>query len=338
MSRCLITGASGFVGSNLAQRLSRDGWEVRCLLRANSRVELLGDLPFERAEGSLSDPDSLRRAVQGVDYVFHVAGRTAAFKPSQYFEDNVEGTRRLAEACSAQSTPPGLLMVSSLAAGGTGTIKAPRSEAQPELPVSTYGRSKLAAEQMLATYADRLPISIVRPPMVFGAADRAGLQLYLTLRKLPLHLSPGMRRFPVSLVHAGDLCDAIIRVAARGERLPAPGDGQTNVSHGKYYVAAERNVSYGEMGQLAARAAGWRVATIPLPTPIFWIAGAIGEAVGRRRGRAALINFDKVREATARGWVCSDEKIRRTLGYQPAATLEKQFADTVAWYRERGWL
>ena len=338
MSRCLITGASGFVGSNLAQRLSRDGWEVRCLLRATSRLELLGNVPFERVEGGLSDADSLRRAVQGVDYVFHVAGRTAAFKASQYFEDNVEGSRRLAEACAAQPTPPGLLMVSSLAAGGTGTIKAPRTEANPEHPISAYGRSKLAAEQMLATYADRLAVSIVRPPMVFGHADRASLQLYRTLRKLPLHLSPGIRRFPVSLVYAPDLCDAIVRIAARGERLPAPADSPPNVSQGKYYVAANRDVTYSEMGRLAARAAGWRVAAIPVPTPIFWIAGAIGETVGRMRGRATLINFDKVREATARGWVCSDEKIRTTLGYQPAATLEQQFADTVEWYREHGWL
>jgi nucleoside-diphosphate-sugar epimerase len=338
MSRCLITGASGFVGSNLAQRLNRDGWHVRCLMRASSRPDLLGNLSFERVEGGLSDADSLRRAVQGVDYVFHVAGRTAAFKPSQYFEDNVEGTRRLAEACAAQQTPPGLLMVSSLAAGGTGTMKKPRSEEQAEQPVSTYGRSKLAAERMLATYADRLAVSIVRPPMVFGHADRASLQLYRTLRKLPLHLSPGIRRFPVSLVYAADLCDAIIRIGDRGERLPAPAEGQPNVSQGKYYVAANRDVTYGEMGQLAARAAGWRVAAIAVPTPIFWIAGGIGETLGRMRGRAALINFDKVREATARGWVCSDEKIRTTLGYQPAATLEQQFADTVEWYREHGWL
>ena len=338
MSRCLITGASGFVGSNLAQRLIRDGWEVRCLMRATSRLELLGNMPFERIEGSLSDADSLRGAVRGVDYVFHVAGRTAAFKASQYFEDNVEGSRRLAEACVAQPTPPGLLMVSSLAAGGTGTMKAPRTEAEPERPVSTYGRSKLAAEQMLATYADRLAVSIVRPPMVFGHADRAGLQLYLTMRKLPLHLSPGVRRFHVSLIHVADLCDAIIRITACGERLPTPTNGQPNGSQGKYYVAADRDVTYGEMGQLAARAAGWRVASIPMPTPIFWVAGAIGETVGRVRGRAAVINFDKVREAAARGWVCSDEKIRTTLGYQPAATLEEQFADTVAWYREHGWL
>ena len=340
MTRCLITGANGFVGSNLARRLYDEGWEVRCLVRSTSNLEQLAELPVERVDGSLADAESMQRAAAGVDYVFHVAGRTAAFQAQQFFEDNVGGTRRLAEACLKQTTPPTLVMVSSLAAGGTGTMKAPRDEDQPEEPVSAYGKSKLAAEQALASFAAELPASVVRPPMVFGRADRASLALYRSLRTLPLHLSPGMRKFPVSLVNAADLSDAMLRIALHGERLAPPGGAANGArrGQGKYYVAAERHVTYGEMGQLAARAAGWRVATIPLPTPIFWVAGAIGEAVARRRGRPALINFDKVREATARGWVCSDEKIRQTLGYQPSATLEEQYAETVAWYREQGWI
>jgi nucleoside-diphosphate-sugar epimerase len=336
MARCLITGASGFVGSNLAQRLCRDGWDVRCLIRSTSRKDQLDALPVEFVEGSLADGDSLRRAVAGVEYVFHVAGRTVAFKGRQFFDDNVGGTKSLADAAMGEPNPPTFLMVSSLAAGGTGTLKSPRTESLPERPVSTYGRSKLAAEQSLVELAEQLPASIIRPPMVFGRADRASLQLFRSMQFLPLHLSPGLRRFPLSLVHVTDLCDAMVRIATRGERLPPKGvgvDGQ-----GRYYVAADRNITYGEMGQLAARAAGWTVATVPVPTPIFWAAGAIGETVGRLRGRASLINFDKVREATARGWVCSDEKLRTTLKYAPAATLEEWFADTVAWYREHKWL
>lgn len=344
MTRCLITGASGFVGSNLARRLCDEGWDVRCLVRSTSRLDLLDSLPVERVEGSLADAESLRRAVEGVEHVFHVAGRTVAFQQSQFFDDNVGGTRRLAEACLTRQSPPTFVMVSSLAAGGTGTMKAPRTEAQLEKPVSTYGESKLAAEQSLAELAAELPASVVRPPMVFGPADRASLALYRSLRFLPLHLSPGLRRFPVSLVHVGDLCDAMVKIATQGERL-ARRSGDSNerltaaaAGQGKYYVAADRDVTYGEMGQLAARAAGWTVATLPLPTPIFWIAGAIGETVGRARGRAALINFDKVREATARGWVCSAEKISSTLGYRPASTLEDDYVATVAWYREHGWM
>jgi nucleoside-diphosphate-sugar epimerase len=243
----------------------------------------------------------------------------------------------MAEACAAQARPPVFVIDSSLAAGGPGTMKTPRREADPERPVSAYGRSKLAAEQAAAAVRPHLPISIVRPPMVFGQADRASLQLFRSMQMLPLHLSPGMRRFPVSLVHVTDLCDALVRIASRGERLsgdqPAVDPGQ-----GKYYVAADRNITYGEMGQLAAKAAGWAVATVPLPRPIFWIAGSIGEFVGRMRKRPALVNFDKVREACAAGWVCSDEKLRSQLGYHPAAPLEDRFAETVAWYRQHGWL
>ena len=344
MTRCLITGASGFVGSNLARRLCDEGWDVRCLVRSTSRLEQLESLPIERIEGSLADQESLNRAVSGIDHVFHAAGRTVAFKGSQFFDDNVAGTRRLAEACRMQPNPPTLLMVSSLAAGGTGTTQAPRTEEQPERPVSTYGKSKLAAEQSLAALAAELPASVVRPPMVFGRADRASLALYRSMRFLPIHLSPGMRRFPVSLVHITDLCDAMMKIALGGERLAPPSSASNGTGagkdhgQGKYYVAADRDVTYGEMGQLAARAAGWTVATVPVPTPIFWAAGAIGETIGRMRGRAALINFDKIREATARGWVCSDEKIRSTLGYHPAGNLEMQFADTVAWYREHRWI
>jgi len=338
MSRCLITGASGFVGSNLARLLRREGWDVRCLVRASSRLDQIEPLDVELARGSLDDAASLRAAAAGVDVVFHLAGRTAALRTSDFVRDNVEGTRRLAEVCAAQSNPPVLVMISSLAAGGPGTLKAPRREIDPEQPVSAYGRSKLAAERAAADAADKVPLSIVRPPMVFGQADRASLQIFRGMRFLPVHPSPGLRRFAISLVHVTDLCTALLRVAEGGERVPAGGSHSANGGTGKYHVAADRHITYGQLGLLAGAAAGWTVASLPLPKAIFWFAGSVGEVVGRLRCRPALVNIDKVREATARGWVCSDEKIRDELGYLPGATLEDRFAETVAWYRQHGWL
>jgi nucleoside-diphosphate-sugar epimerase len=337
MARCLITGASGFVGSNLARRLKREGWDLRCLVRSTSRLDQIESLGVELASGSLDDAESLKRAAEGVDVVFHLAGRTIAFRASEYMRDNAEGTRRLADACAATANPPVFIMVSSLAAGGPGTPKAPRREEHPDHPVSAYGRSKLGAEHALAEFAARMPVSVVRPPMVFGQADRASLQMFLQFKRLPVHLSPGFRRFPVSLVHVTDLCDALVRVAEKGERLTANGESAPK-GVGRYYVAADRHVTYGQFGQLAAKAAGWRIAPLPLPKPIFWLAGSFGEAVGLLRKRPAIVNIDKVREATAKGWVCSDEKIRTALGYQPGATLEERFAETVAWYREHNWI
>lgn len=332
MARALVTGGTGFVGSNLCRLLVERGWNVRCLVRPTSRTEHIERLGVELVVGTLDDVESLRAPAAGVDAIFHVAGRTTAFAPPDYHRDNVGGTRRVAEAAASQPTPPVMVMVSSLAAGGPSAGSTPRREADRESPVSHYGRSKLAAERAASELSSRLPLSIVRPPMVFGPADRASLALFTSLRVWPFHLLPGLRGFPMSLVYVEDLCDAMIRVADRGERA----DGSTG--RGVYYVATDRVTSYAELGRLAATAAGMRARTMPFPRIGFWIAGFLGEMVGRVRKRPALLNLDKVREATAAGWVCSDAKIHEQLQYAPTLSLEQRYAQTVAWYREQKWL
>jgi nucleoside-diphosphate-sugar epimerase len=337
MQRALITGGSGFVGSNLARRLCAEGWQVRCLVRASSRTALLASLGADLVSGALDDAASLSIAARDVDVVFHLAGRTAAYRASEFDRDNVEGTRRVAQACAEQQRPPTFVFVSSLAAGGPGTFKRPRRETDPDQPVSAYGRSKLAAEGAAIEARGDAPLSIVRPPMVFGQGDRASLQLFRSMKFVPIHPVPGLRKFPLSLIHVTDLCDALVRVADRGERVTV-GSTAPPQGAGRYYVQGDRAVSYAELGRVASHAAGWAVATMPTPRPVFWFAGAVGEVMGRVRRRPALVNFDKVRETMAPGWVCSDEKIRSELGYAPGATLEQRFAETVQWYRVHGWL
>ncbi len=117
--RALVTGASGFIGSTLVEELNTLGFEVRALMRASSSLGNLGTARFEKVIGDLSDAESLRRAVQGVDYVFHLAGSIAAPTREAYFEHNAEGTRKVAEAIvSANPDLKRLVFVSSLAAGG----------------------------------------------------------------------------------------------------------------------------------------------------------------------------------------------------------------------------
>ncbi|MEM9659185.1 MAG: NAD-dependent epimerase/dehydratase family protein, partial [Planctomycetota bacterium] len=324
--------------SNLAGILADRGWEVRCLLRDPARAERLDERRVAIAIGALDDVDSLSRAATDVDVVFHVAGRVCALSEAEFHRDNVTGTRNVAQACDSQSTPPTLVCVSSLAAGGPGTRETPRRENAPDQPASAYGRSKLAAENAAREWADRIPLSIVRPPIIFGPGDKAGLSMYRSMKFLPIHLTPGLRRFPVSLVDVRDLCDALERVALRGQRETSTQNESSCSKTGIYYVGAERDLTYGEFGRLAGEAAGWAVVAVPVPRLVFWLFGAIGEAVGRWRGRPLIVNLDKVREATQSGWVCSCDKLRQELGFRPAAPLEQRLSDTVAWYRRHGWL
>jgi nucleoside-diphosphate-sugar epimerase len=268
-----------------------------------------------------------------VDTVFHVAGRVTATHRQEFFFDNVEGTRSVVRAAAECVEPPTVVMVSSLAAGGSSRVGSPRREIDQGVPTSVYGQSKFAAEQAATEFADRVPLSIVRPPVVLGPGDRNGLQLFKSVQMMRVHLTPGYRRMPMSIVHVADLCEGLIQIAERGKRVT-----RDNPTRGLYYITSGPAITYGEMGTLAAQALGQHVLVIPTPKTIFWITGGIGELMGRLRRKPGLINWDKVREAVASGWECSDEKLRTELGYQPALSLEQRFADTVAWYREQGWL
>jgi len=343
MPRAFVTGATGFVGQNLVGQLRKQGWEVTALVRDANRAAPLESLGATATVGHLADSESLQSAMNGAGTVFHVAGRVRALREQEFIADNVEGTRHVLEAAAAQPAPPVVVLVSSLAAGGPSQPGAPRRESDDDRPVSAYGKSKLAAERVAAEFADRVPVSIIRPPIIFGPADKASLAIFRGVKLTRLHPVPGLRVFPVSIVHVTDLCDAMIRLAERGERVPAPraaatqnGDAHRNT--GVYYISAERTISYAELGKLAARALGCAGFALPLPKSLFWIAGGVAEVAGRLRQQPGVLNLDKIREALAPGWECDDTKLRDTLGYEPAAPLEKRFAETAAWYRQQGWV
>lgn len=333
MPRCLITGATGFIGPRLVRVLQAAGGDVRCLIRPNSDTSQLAPLDVRLLQGDVTDAASLAAGVAGVDFVFHLAGRTMARNYDAFAEVNETGSANMAAACAAQTTPPVLVAVSSLAAAGPSPVGGALTEREPPEPVSNYGRSKLAGELAIREWASEVPISVVRPPVVFGPGDRAGFVLVQSLRKMGLHLvhRPGL---PLSLIHADDLAAALMLVARHGERLDPTDPRGTGV-----YNAADPNPSsYTEMGEMIAAALGRKIRVLRVRKWALRMAALVGEAIGRVSSNSLPLNLDKLAEGTASGWVASTTKITSQLNFQPAAPLAERYRETIDWYRSAGWI
>ncbi len=340
MAQVLVTGASGFIGAHVAAALVGRGEQVTCLVRRAAALQRLEPLGVSIAYGDLTDRESLRAAVAGKSAVYHVAGCTRALRAGQFYEVNEEGTRNVALACAEQASPPVLVAVSSLAAAGPSAVDRPRVETDPLVQVSQYSRSKRAGELAAQQFADRVPITVLRPPIVLGQWDKEGLPMFRGIARAGLHLVPSGRGWRYSVIHAADLAQAMILAAERGARLaPLGAPRDAAAVQGFYFVAAEENPTYGELGRMVAAAMGRRrLLVLPAPIPIVWATASIVELAARIRGRPLYLNFDKVREIRSGSWTCSPRKAIDELGFSTGAPLAERLAQTARWYRDAGWL
>lgn len=316
-----VTGGTGFVGSHLVEHLLAAGYRVRCLVRDPERLKWLEGLPVELAPGAL-EAAALEPALEGAGAVFHFAGQTRG-TPEELDHTNHLGTRTVAEALARRGGGPRLVHCSSQAAAGPAPPGRPLTEEDPPAPTSAYGRSKLAGERELERLADRVRATVLRPGAVYGPRDRDTLPLFRLARRglLPV---PGLGHAPVQVVHAADVALAA-RLAAE---LPAA-VGRT------YFVANPEALTWRQVAGVFGRALGRHVRPMPLPRAFYWVAGLLGEVVGR--GRPGALDRRRARDLTAPAWLCSVERARRELGWRPRLSLEQGFRETARWYEEQGW-
>jgi dihydroflavonol-4-reductase len=334
-----LTGASGFVGTHVAEELLRRGCEVRCLVRPTARAEHLDRRGIVPIAGSLESPDSYRHALDGCDTVLHVGGLVAARSNKELMRINGATTGWLADACATLPRPPRLVYVSSLAAAGPPPPdRAYRDEIDPAAPVSDYGRSKRAGEIELGQRAHRLPITVVRPGIVYGSRDPKVAAIFKAIQRTGLHVVVGFQTPRLSLIHVDDLVDLLLRAARAGETL-APAGSRDAGQHGFYFACDDReHPTYGQFGRRVAAALGRRVVVWPLWRWVGRTVGGVSEGFARLTGSAAILSRDKVREATAWSWACSAAKARSHLAFVPARPLDFRLRQTAEWYRDHGWL
>jgi len=206
----LVTGATGFIGSHLVERLALEGARLRCLVRRTSRLE---GLPpgVELAYADLAAGEGLEEAVRGARLVFHLAGVTKALSAESYYRGNALATAKLAAALACSEAR--LVHVSSLAAVGPSPDGSPLNEDAEPRPVSHYGRSKLEAERAVRDSAAASRGVIVRPPVVYGPRDTDVLELLRMAARgwMPVVGDPEAR---FSVIYVGDLVEGLLAAAA----------------------------------------------------------------------------------------------------------------------------
>ncbi|HXH20593.1 MAG TPA: NAD(P)-dependent oxidoreductase [Dehalococcoidia bacterium] len=324
--KVLITGANGFLGSHVADRLAAAGHDLRLLLRRTSRTDFIDGLAFQRAEGDIRDPASLEAAVEGVDGVVHCAGLTTALSEREYRQVNEEGTRSLVEA-AARAGVNRFVYISSLAAQGPspdGAFYDPM-EVEPS-PRSPYGKSKLAGERQVLARAGDMTVVSLRCPVIYGPRDRALLPLYrlVRFRIMPLY---GDGQHQISWVYVKDAASAIA-CCLEGE-----------VQSGSIYTISDGGRhTWRKLAMMAGEVLGRKPLMVPVPGSLYAVAGLAGSAASAVIRRALPLNRHRVREFAQQYWVCGHERITRELGWEPAYLPDAGLRETLAWYRERRWL
>lgn len=318
-----MTGATGFVGSHLAEALRQRGDDVTALARSSRKAESLMALGVNVIPGDLHDAAALQRAVETQEIVYHVAGLVTARNETEFLRANRGGTENVVAAME-QSGVSRLVFVSSLAAAGPAPRGAPLSGDEPPRPVTAYGRSKLAAEETVRR--SRLSWSIVRPPIVYGPRDREILKVFRLAR---LRIAPvfGDGAQELVAVHATDLATALIAAAS------------SQATTGRTYTACHPEIfTSAEFGVAVGAAMGHSVATLRIPPPLGRAVLSLTEAAARLARQTTILTRDKANEFFQPAWTGDPGPLTRDTGWRASYDLKRGLTDTYRWYREAGWL
>jgi len=328
--KILVTGATGFLGTRIVDLLREGGHDVRALVRATSDTRALAARGVELALGSLEKGEGVREAARGgVDCVIHAAGGGKVRTVAEIYASNTDTTKELLRAwddSGAASRGARFVLVSSLAAHGPSDDGEPREPEAPNNPRSHYGKSKaLAEEAVLARSAD-FPVTIVRPPGVYGPGDtrmRALFRIAARRGFLPM-VGHG---HTASWVYVDDCARAIVLGATK-----------ETPSARRYFVEDGHVYGEDELARCIGAAVGRKLKVVHLPPWVLAAVGALSEAYSHVVRRATPIHRDKMRDVVQAHWVCSAARTREELGWEPQVMLAEGTRRAAESYRAEGQL
>ncbi len=318
----LITGASGFIGTWLRERLLADGVDVIAIRRPGSPEAKVG----RSVTASYSDLDALKRVMadERPDYVFHVAGVTKGRTYEDFRNGNVVPTKNLLRALEAEHPDvKRFVHISSLAAFGPAEAARPLRESDPREPIEFYGESKLEAERVVEE--SNVPWTIMRPSGVYGPRDVDMFELFKSAHR-GVNLFFGNRHRWFSKIYVDDCVRAILDGAA----------SDATVAQG-YFLGEGGPVTWDEFQSEIVQVVDRKVRTVNLPEFLVTVAAYGGELMTRFDGKPRLFNHQKAKMGAQEAWTCHVDKAREDFGFVADVKVPEGVQKTHRWYLDNGW-
>ncbi len=335
MESVLITGASGFIGSFIVEEALRRKFGVWAGIRSSSSREYLQNRKIHILELDFAHPNELRAQLSGhkgtynkFDYIIHCAGVTKCVDKNDFDRVNFLQTKYFIDTLrELNMIPKQFIFISTLSVYGPAREKdfSPIMEDDSPVPNTAYGFSKLKTELYLQSIPG-FPYVIYRPTGVYGPREKDYFLMAKSIRK-HTDFAVGFRRQDLTFVYVKDIVQAVFlgidkQVCRRSYFLA---DG------GVYQSRTFSDLIRKELGNPF-------VIRFRCPLIVLKVVSLLAEFWAKRRNTTSTLNSDKYRIMKQRNWQCDITPAIEELGYSPEYNLERGVKETIAWYKEQGWL
>src|SRR6266705_1698650 len=324
----VITGATGFLGSSLVTELLKRQQAVRILTRDEKKARQQFGSAATIIAGDITDAVQVQQAVDGATAIYHLAGRL--YHPSTptelYRQTHVEGTRILLKACQGQTQLRRIVHVSTTGVYGV-TGETPAAEDASFVPINPYEATKLEGEQLaLKAYREQgLPVTVVRPGLVYGPGDLHLLGFFLSIKKGVFRVIDGGKAL-LHPIYIDDMTSAFLLCAERPEAI-----GQS------YNIAGEHPVTIRELSTSIAHSLDRELPKGSIPLWLAKLASDIFSVIPGIKGENAPLTRSRVQFLT-RSRVYDISKAKAELSFVPNVGLEIGMKNTAEWYNKHGYL
>jgi UDP-glucose 4-epimerase len=330
MKKILITGATGFIGKYLVEEAVKRCYDVYVVIRKTSNKVYLESKNVQIVEIDFSVADSLQYLIYSLphfNYVIHNLGVIKALNKSKYYDVNYLITKRLIDALVQQhKEPEKFIYISSLAAYGPGNDKSsdPVNLFTAPRPVTSYGKSKLAAESYIIN-SHTVPYIILRPTAVYGPGEK---NLFVSIKFINkgIDFQFGTKNQHLTFIYVKDLARLVFDTM------------KSSISCRGYFVADGNLYNSLDLGRYASLRLQSKSRHVAVPLWCAKFVAAIYQIISKLLNNPPVFDVEKVNELSAHNWNCDIQPIRLDFNFKADYNLEKGINETIDWYKEEGWL